>query len=164
MRILISEIPEEGLDLQLKETIESDIILSPVLGRLKIIKVGAEVIVRGELRCHVRLQCGRCLKDFSSEVSVPVDVVYRPVQELTEKDHRQIKGEELDADFYAGEEIDLLDLLKEQIVLSLPMKPLCDSLCKGICVKCGTDLNENTCGCKVEDMDPRLEALKKLLN
>jgi len=164
MRILIPEIPEEGLDLQLKETIESDIIQSPVLGRLKIIKVGAEVVVRGELKCHVRLQCSRCLKNFCSELSVQVDVVYHPVQELTEKDKREIKGEELDTDFYAGEEIELVDLLREQIVLSLPMKPLCDDLCKGICLKCGTDLNENTCGCHVKDTDPRLEVLKKLLN
>ena len=163
MKVLIPQIPEEGLDLELQETIESDTIVSPIRARLRIEKVGAELIIKGNVVADVKLQCSRCLKDFQSVLSVPVDVVYHPVEELKGENKHEIKFEELDMDFYSGEELDMFDLLKEQIALNLPMKPLCTDLCKGICLKCGADLNEGSCSCNVKDIDPRLEALKKLL-
>jgi uncharacterized protein len=163
MNLLISDIPEEGLDLELKETVEADTILSPIRARLRIEKVGSEVLVRGALIADVKLQCSRCLKDFWSELAIPVDVVYHPVEELKEEDKHEIKVEELDMDFYSGEEMDLLALVREQVVLNLPMKPLCADLCKGICLKCGTDLNLGECSCSAKEIDSRLEVLKKLL-
>ncbi|MEW6419192.1 MAG: DUF177 domain-containing protein [Nitrospirota bacterium] len=163
MKVLISQIPEEGLDLELQETTDSDTIVSPIRARLMIEKVGAELIIKGNVIADIKLQCSRCLKDFLSVLSVPVDVIYHPVEELKGEDKHEIKFEELDMDFYSGEELNLLDLLTEQIVLNLPMKPLCTDLCKGICLKCGADLNAGNCGCNVKDIDPRFEALKKLL-
>ncbi len=164
MKVLIPQIPEEGLDLELQETTESDTIVSPISARLRIEKVGTELIVKGNVIADVKLQCSRCLKDFRSVLSVPVDVIYHPVEELKGEDKHEIKSEELDMDFYSGEELDLLDLLTEQIVLNLPMKPLCTDLCKGICLKCGIDLNVGECGCDIKDIDPRLKALRKLLD
>ncbi len=164
MKVLISEIPEKGLDLELRETIENDVILSPVVARLRLEKVGNEVVVKGNLRADIKLQCSRCLKEFCSELSVPVDVVYHSVEELKGEDKHEVRVEELNTDFYSGEEMDLLALMEEQIVLNLPMKPLCAELCKGICPKCGTDLNVNSCTCNARVIDSRLEVLKKLLN
>jgi uncharacterized protein len=132
MKVLISEIPEEGLDLELQEAVENDFILSPIRAQLRIEKVGTEVIIKGKLLADVKLQCSRCLKDFLSDIYIPVDVVYHPVEELKGEDKHEIKVDELNLDFYSGEEMDLLSLLKEQIVLNLPMKPLCTDLCKGI--------------------------------
>jgi uncharacterized protein len=163
MKVLIPQIPKEGLDLELQETTESDTIVSPIRARLRIEKVGAEVIVKGNVIADVKLQCSRCLKDFQGVLSVPVDVIYHPVEELKGEDKHEIKSGELDMDFYSGEELNLPDILTEQILLNLPMKPLCTDLCKGICLKCGTDLNESDCSCNVKDIDPRLETLKKLL-
>jgi len=163
MKILISQIPEEGLDLELEETIESNSIVSPIRASLRIEKVNAEVIVKGKVKADVKLQCSRCLKDFQSELSVPVNGIYHPVEELKGEDRHEIKSEELDMDFYSGEELNLLDLLTEQIVLNMPMKPLCNDLCKGICLKCGADLNEGSCSCNEKDIDSRFETLKKLL-
>jgi len=163
MKLLIPDIPEEGLDLELRETIESDCILLPVKARLRIEKVGSEIMVKGEIKTEVKLQCSRCLKDFWSELSIPVDVVYHPAEELKGEDKHEIKAEELDMDFYSGEEMDLLTLVSEQVALNLPMKPLCTDLCKGICLKCGTDFNLGSCNCNVKDVDSRLEVLKKLL-
>jgi uncharacterized protein len=164
MKVLLSEIPEEGLYLELQETIEYDVILSPIRAQIRIEKVGTEVIIKGKLIVNVKLQCSRCLKDFLSDLYIPIDVVYHPVEELKGEDTHEIKGEELDMDFYSGEEMDLLALLKEQIVLNLPMKPLCSDSCKGICIKCGADLNVEKCTCIKSDVDPRLEVLKKLLD
>jgi uncharacterized protein len=164
MKVLISEIPEEGLDLDLQETVGYDFILSPIRAQLRIEKVGTEVIIKGKLIANVKLQCCRCLKYFLSDLHVPIDVVYHPVEELKGEDKHEIKVEELNMDFYSGEEMDLLALLKEQIVLNIPMKPLCTDLCKGICIKCGADLNIENCTCIKRDVDPRLEVLKKLLD
>jgi uncharacterized protein len=163
MKILISEIPIEGFDIDLQEAIESETISSPVKVRLKMEKIGAEVMVRGELSAEVNLQCSRCLKDFLETLSVPVDVVYHPVEELKGEERHEITSDELDMDFYSGEEFDLAGLVEEQIMLNIAMKPLCSESCKGICSECGADRNIETCKCVVKTADPRLAELKKLL-
>ena len=82
MKVLIPDIPKEGLNIEVQEAIESDTISSPVKARMKIEKVGAEVMVKGDLAVEVKLQCSRCLKEFYRTLSLPVDVVYHPVEEL----------------------------------------------------------------------------------
>jgi len=164
MKVLISEIPEEGLDVECKETVESDIILSPISARLKIMKIESEVIVRGEVVADVKLQCSRCLMDFEYKLSVPVDVVYHPLEELQGEERHEIMVGELDMDFYSGGEMDIIMLVKEQIALHIPMKPLCNNLCKGICLTCGKNLNTGDCTCAEKETDSRFVILKKLLD
>jgi uncharacterized protein len=163
MKIYIPDIHDEGIELDLNETVSSDAIVSPVKGNLRVEKVGTEVIVRGNLEAHAQLQCSRCLKDFCIILSIPVDVVYHPVDELKGEDKHEVTSEELDMDFYVGEELDTERLINEQIVLNLPMKPLCNDLCRGICSRCGADLSAGACECEKENTDPRLGVLKKLL-
>jgi uncharacterized protein len=164
MKIIIPDIPLEGLELDSESSVESDALLTPVRARLRIEKHETEVLVKGDLTAEANLQCGRCLKDFRKLLSIPIEAVYHPVEELREEDTHEIKSEELDMDFYSGDELDLDVLLKEQIELNLPMKPLCSENCKGLCPKCGTDLNTVRCSCKPDITDLRFAALKKLLN
>jgi uncharacterized protein len=164
MKLRIPDIPKEGLDLDIEENIDTGTVLSPISARLRIDKAGAEIMVKGDLRAEINLTCSRCLKEFNGNLTVPVNVVYHSVEELKDEAHlNEVKSEDLDLDFYSGEELDLLDLMKEQIELNLPMKPLCDNACKGLCPKCGTDLNVKGCTCSVKDIDPRFESLKKLI-
>ncbi len=165
MKILISEIPDEGLDLQFDETIEAEVIrlISPVKGNLSVKKIGPELVIQGEITVKAELECSRCLKSFSSEINVPVNVMYHPVEELKAEGKYEIKEDELDTGFYAGDEFDLLELVKEQVILNAPMKPLCRENCMGICPGCGTDLNVKKCNCNLNEVDPRLEILKGLL-
>jgi uncharacterized protein len=163
MKIIISEIPDEGLDLDLQETVQFDDSLSPVQAHLRVTKVGTEVVVNGSIETDVELQCSRCLKDFRSMLTIPFEAIYHPLEHLKGEDKHELKVDELDMGFYSQDELDLLDLIKEQIMLSLPMKPLCNELCKGICLQCGADLNTGTCSCSAKEIDPRLEPLKKLL-
>jgi uncharacterized protein len=164
MKIVISEIPKEGFDTEFEETIQSESFTAPVRAQFRIEKVGTEVTVKGNLKAKMALQCSRCLNRFYREVEIPIELVYHPVEELKGEEHHEIAAEELNMDFYTGDELDLLDLLKEQVVLNIPMKPLCSELCKGICPRCGTDLNADTCTCGTENIDPRFEELKKLLD
>ncbi len=163
MKIYIPEIPLEGLDIDLEERAEINNFVVPVSAKLKIQKVGTEIIVKGSLISDVMLQCSRCLKDFSMRTLINVDVMYHPVEELIEEETYEIKTNELDMDFYSGEELDIMNLINEQIVLNIPMKPLCSETCKGICINCGTDLNEDICKCRTSAIDPRFESLKLFL-
>lgn len=166
VKILISEMPDEGLNLKLDETLETDVVrlIAPVKGNLSIRKVGPEVIIRGDIAVSSNLECSRCLNDYTTEIYVPIDVMYHPVKELKAEGKHEIKEDELDMGFYAGDEFNLLDLLKEQIILNTPMKPLCSETCKGICSKCGVDLNTQSCSCSEKDIDPRLEVLRKIID
>jgi len=69
----------------------------------------------------------------------------------------------MDVDFYKEGLIDTEDIIRDQILLNIPMKPLCSEDCKGLCTICGTDLNYSECGCIVQEIDPRMAILQSLL-
>jgi uncharacterized protein len=165
MKIVISEIPDEGIDLKIDEKFEIDTVklTSSVQGNLSIKKVGHEIVVQGDISTGAELQCSRCLKNYVDEMNIPINVIYHPVEELKTEGKHEIKEDELEMGFYSGDEFDPLELLKEQIVLNIPMKPLCSDECKGICPNCGVDLNTTNCSCKERSIDPRFDTLKKLL-
>ena len=164
MKIIISDIPDEGLDLDFEEKFETEEIrlLFPVKAHLELTKAHSEIIIEGSLKAELEFECSRCLKKFRHVIDVPVNVVYHPVKELGD-DRHGLKDEEMDMGFYQGEELDLRELVKEQVMLNIQMKPLCDENCRGICPHCGTDLNTDTCNCETKKIDSRLEVLKKLL-
>jgi DUF177 domain-containing protein len=165
MKILISDIVEEGIDVEFEETINRDEIklLLPVKATLRIEKVNDEVLVKGTLSTSIEMECSRCLKSFSEDRNVAMNVVFHPVEELRGEERHEIKLDELDMGFYRGDALDLYDLLKEQILLTIPMKPLCSEACRGMCQQCGADLNIAACACSEKKTDPRLDLLKKLL-
>ncbi|TAN41435.1 MAG: DUF177 domain-containing protein [Nitrospirae bacterium] len=170
MKILIEDIPEEGLSVDVTEKIQTDTFsaVSPVVSHLELHKQGSEVMVDGDLDADIELQCSRCLKDFRLRMKLPVNVVYHPLEEIAESGGHAAKHalhhDEMDMGFYSGGELDLNQLLTEQLILNTQMKPLCDEQCKGICPVCGTDLNTGSCNCTQKEIDPRLEVLKKLLS
>ncbi len=165
MKIQIPDIPDEGLEIDLTEdiTIEGVSLVSPVAGRLSVTRTDAEVMVSGEMTLEAEHECSRCLKRFRQHLELPVGVVYHPAAELEQQKH-ELHDDEMDMGFYEGEELDLRELLREQVMLNMQMKPLCDEACRGICPKCGIDLNTASCRCVQKEIDPRLEVLKKLLN
>jgi len=164
MKIVIADIPDEGLELDIEERVEvEDVSLpGPVISHLSLNKVATEIIITGRLKADMELQCSRCLKDFRQDLDIPVNVVYHPVEDVAGARHA-LKDDELDLGFYQGDELDLQELLKEQILLNKQMKPLCSESCKGICPKCGKDLNTGQCNCSLKEIDPRLEVLKNFL-
>lgn len=166
MKILIPDIPEEGLDIDVDERIETEYprLIAPVRATLHVDKVGDEVLFKGEITASLELKCGRCLKDFRKDMDIDVDVVYHSLSEIKVEEKYEIKEDELDTGFYISDEIDLDDLLLEQIILNIPMKPLCSESCKGLCPRCGRDLNIEGCDCEGKGIDPRFEKLKKLFN
>ena len=74
----------------------------------------------------------------------------------------ELSSDDLETAVYCGSTIDLAGIILEQLVVNLPIKPLCSDGCKGLCPKCGANRNTETCGCVDDDVDPRFEILKKL--
>jgi len=164
MKIVITEIPDEGLELDLKSDIQSDAvkIVSPVKAVLRLDKVLPEIMAKGVLNGDVEHQCSRCLKNFTERIASQFNVVYRPTTEIARGEQHQLKSDELDTVFYSGDTLEIDDLLREQLILNLPMKPLCSPDCKGFCPQCGADMSLSACGCKASETDSRFEVLKKL--
>jgi uncharacterized protein len=164
MKIVIADIPDEGLVVDFNEKFSGEDIRlpSPVEAHLEIHGAGKEIIVEGRLKADLELQCSRCLKDFRRSLDIPVNVVYHPIADIGNEKH-ELKDDEMDMGFYMGEELNMQELLKEQILLNIQMKPLCAESCRGICPQCGTDLNSGQCSCAKKEGDLRLEVLKKFL-
>jgi len=163
MRLIVSNIPDSGLEEELKMsvTLQDNTAKCDAHGFLKIFKTKDTVLINGKVEGEASLICSRCLKEFPYPVSVKFDLKYIPFREFTWVDEHELTEKELDLSFYKDDEIDTGELIQEQLLLAIPMKPLCNPDCYGICPKCGKNLNEGLCRCGIEETDPRLAPLKK---
>lgn len=124
--------------------------------------------VKGTLRGSMALECTRCLEEYRQELDIWVDEFYRrPGIGAVSPEGRPLprEMEVPEDDEYLIEEgtIDLNVLVNDAVILNLPIKHLCSPECRGLCPYCGANLNRGDCGCRVEEIDPRLEVLRKLL-
>lgn len=113
------------------------------------------LVLTGTLETRLNGTCDRCASEFSREVQFPVEAVL--VRELADEDNADEWTFLLD-----GDNADLDDIMTTAFVLSMDTKLLCSEDCKGLCAKCGKNLNEGPCQCK-PDVDPRFAALQQLL-
>lgn len=116
----------------------------------------------GHVRTTLELPCSRCLESFHLPVDSTFDLRYLPASAMSDEDEREIAADDLETSYYRDDQIDLNEVLREQFYLALPMKPLCRDDCRGLCARCGTNLNVSECGCSTEWTDPRLDALRTL--
>jgi uncharacterized protein len=116
----------------------------------------------GSVKTTLQLPCSRCLEPFTWPVDATFDLRYQPRSANTGEGEREVEEDDLSTAFYENDEIDLGQLMREQFYLSLPMKPLCQDDCRGLCSQCGTNLNRSSCDCPRAWEDPRLAVLKSL--
>lgn len=121
-----------------------------------------EYIVDGTSRFMADLNCSRCLEPYPFAHSSTFHVRFRPRPQLSgEEEEVEITGkEELDVEFYSDRTVPLRDLALEQIQLAIPMKPLCDESCIGLCPKCGASRMRDGCSCQTSMGDERWDALR----
>lgn len=138
----------------------------PFTGTAEIWNLGDRLLLKAELQGEASLACSRCLRRYTEPLSVAFDEEFVERQdaggETAEEDNAE-SGRTVS--FYSGDEVDVTDVVRDHILLALPMKPLCSEDCEGLCPRCGKDLNEGPCGCGESDesVDPRLAVLKDLL-
>jgi uncharacterized protein len=118
--------------------------------------------LEGSVRTELELPCSRCLEPFRLPVDASFDQRYLPQSEASGDSETEVGDDDLETSFYRDDEIDLDELAREQFYLLLPMKPLCQESCKGLCPQCGTNLNAGACSCTPAWDDPRLAPLRKL--
>ena len=143
---------------------ENDVyrIVAPVSLAVDIRKDKDKFHLVGRVKTTLEMPCSRCLEPFTVDVDAPFDLRYQPHAANTGEGEREIEVDDLDTAFYENDEIDLGQLMQEQFYLALPMKPLCQEDCRGLCPTCGTNLNRATCDCTTQWEDPRLAALRAL--
>lgn len=121
-----------------------------------------EVAIKGHLRGSVKVSCDRCLEAFEYPVQQSFNFYFIPAHRRSREEERELEAEELDENFYDDPEISLVDLINEQIILELPLKMLCQTECKGLCQRCGVNLNQDGCRCGVNNTDLRLILLEEM--
>lgn len=121
-----------------------------------------EIRVRGSLKVDLELVCDRCLAAYGWPVALEFDLLYEPEGTEGQPEETGLKDEEATVAFYSGNGLELEDLLREQVLLALPVKRTCQADCQGLCPVCGENRNNRQCGCEAQLSDPRWSALKEL--
>ena len=139
-------------------------VAAPVELSMDVEKAGGDAFrVTGRAVTTLELDCGRCLDPFQVPIDAPFELRYIPAGHNTGEGEREIEEDDLTTAFYREGALDVTEMLREQFTLALPMKPLCAEACRGLCPECGANLNRTECGCTPKWEDPRLAALKGLL-
>ena len=121
-----------------------------------------EIRIQGKYRVEMTAECDRCLVTARFPLDARFDLFYRPMSDIAREEEIEIAEGEAEIGFYEGGGMELEEILREQVLLGLPMQRVCSDFCKGICPVCGKNRNETVCDCKVETADDRWGALRKL--
>jgi uncharacterized protein len=124
---------------------------------------GGEIRVKGRVQTTMEAECDRCLGRATFPIDAPFDLFYRPADSAeTEDEEVAIDEGEAEMGFYDMPGLELEEILREQVLLQLPMQRVCNEACKGICPVCGANRNETECQCEARPADDRWSALKNL--
>jgi len=128
-------------------------------GKHKIVK---DIRLQGQLTTSVELSCARCLELVAQDVERRFELLYRPLGTDAGRDELSVTDAEAEIGYYQGEGLLLEDVLREQVLLALPLKVTCREDCRGLCPHCGKNLNREQCSCAASVDDPRWAALKEI--
>ncbi|MCS6870375.1 MAG: DUF177 domain-containing protein [Anaerolineae bacterium] len=144
------QISETELDIP-RLRVAEDVTVDFLRGQLRFSRTSRGILVQGVLRTAICLECSRCLTETSVALEIQLEELY-------------LAQPSPHAEFTIGEDgiLDLSPLLRQEIILETPIVALCKPDCLGLCSECGQNLNEGTCSCRAEAIDPRLAALKAL--
>ena len=121
-----------------------------------------DIRVVGKLATRLEIPCARCLEPVPYQVDRSFELLFRPQSVNEGPDEREMQDKDAEIAFYDGKGVELEDILREQILLAVPIKIVCREECKGLCPQCGKNLNTGECQCEPVAGDPRWNALKDL--
>lgn len=170
LKINVVTIPEEGLHLCLSESGSwfkellpdegnADFVLREVTVDCLISKAGRDIIIRGKIAALLDTCCSRCLENINLPLNSDFSYTLTPFRVEAEEE-LELCSDDLEISYYSGDIIDLEPLLYEQIILQIPIKALCSEECRGLCPRCGINLNNASCNCQAGFIDERLAVLK----
>jgi len=174
MKISIDEIPKTPKEIDFSENVEElnqiysrdnspDFGFPPSLDvHLLYYRSGPEIFFSGNFSGAFTGHCGRCLEEFNFLLDKTFDFVLTPEPKRSGHGAAELHRDELGLSYYSSEEIDLAPLIAEQVILALPTRSLCSEDCRGLCGKCGANLNSEPCSCANADGDPRMALFRTL--
>jgi uncharacterized protein len=174
MKIPVDDITESAKEIRFAERIDGlndlyknsqfrDFSFPPFLEvDLVYYRSGQEIFFTGSLGGMLEGSCSRCLRSYSFLLNKAFDFVLTPDPAKSGRKIEELKREDLGLSYYSTEEIKLAPLIKEQVMLALPTRPLCHENCRGLCGSCGVDLNKDTCDCTSTTADPRMAIFRTL--
>lgn len=125
-------------------------------------EIVADIRLRGNFSSHFQVPCARCVEPVEIPLSAEFDLIFRPVGVDSDAPERAITAPETEIGYYQKDSLSLEDVLREQVLLALPVRTLCKPDCKGLCPRCGQNRNSQACSCDEGPNDPRWEALAGL--
>lgn len=147
------------------------VVKGPVTGKLVFSNTGGLILVRGGLKARVELECVRCLECFESDFDVDVSEQFRIHVGTWQPDYSDDVIDEspeeeetgLPDDIFKEGLLDLTEVIRQNLLVILPLAPLCSEDCRGICPECGANRNLNVCDCPQEEQSPSGSRLAELL-
>jgi uncharacterized protein len=136
------------------QRLSDELSVQAVRGRLILLHENKGILVQGLLLVDIELECSRCLSPVANTIEVELDDLFRLANS---------PGDDQNLIIGSDHNLDLRPVLRDLVIVSTPMHVLCKPDCAGLCPNCGQNLNEGSCDCQVEDIDPRLAALKALI-
>ena len=124
--------------------------------------VVADIRLKGHWEGKFEIPCARCVEEVPTELEGDFDLIFRPLGADAGPQERSISAVETEIGYYQKDSLLLEDVLREQVLLSLPVRTLCKEDCKGLCPRCGGNRNNQACSCEEGQSDPRWEALGEL--
>lgn len=122
--------------------------------------VSSEIRIRGHLGTRVETSCDRCLGAVEIPVDRDFDLFYRPVKTIAREEEIEVPEDELEIGFYSGDGIQLTDVVREQVILAMPMKVICRPECLGLCPTCGAERNREACNCPAPERNSPFASLR----
>ncbi len=122
----------------------------------------ADIRLKGRFTGKFQVPCARCIEPVEIPLEAEFDLIFRPAAADADPSERSITAPETEIGYYQEDSLALEDVLREQVLLSLPVRTLCKPDCKGLCPRCGANRNSQACSCDVGPSDPRWEALAGL--
>ncbi len=137
--------------------------VSPVTGVIEVTNSGSLLLIHGKVKTEIRLQCGRCVSDMIMPVEGEIDEQFRLVHLGDSIVAMPEDEEDTDQELVNNNILDLEELIRQNLLVGIPIQPLCTPDCKGLCPTCGQNLNAEQCNCPPETRESPFQALAGLL-
>jgi DUF177 domain-containing protein len=174
VKVTVVEIKEKPLELSAEEAVAGFpalmameqagecSFLTPIRSTLTVVRGFDHIRTEGRVATTVRLSCSRCLADYEAAIDSPFTIFYTKSSGIPLDEEVELEEEDLISVEYSGDEIDFAPLVAEQVIMGIPLKPLCREECQGLCSRCGADLNIAPCGCDRTAVNLKFSALQNL--
>lgn len=137
---------------------------NPVQGEVRLTRSDRGILVKGTFNTEVELTCSRCLNLFNCPLTLNIEEEYLPTTDIITGAPLPLPDEPGSFTIDEHNILDLTEAIRQYAILTIPMKPLCQEDCAGLCSTCGANLNEAPCNCPPKPADPRWSELSKLVS